>query len=79
MPEMDGFEVLRRIKEQPSSADIPVIVVTAKDLHPTEIEELRRQARAIIRKEGIWKDGLLASVQRITESMQNISSSGEAS
>src|SRR5216684_3555490 len=29
MPEMDGFEVLRRIKENPALGDIPVFVVTA--------------------------------------------------
>jgi two-component system, sensor histidine kinase and response regulator len=31
MPEMDGFEVLRRLKDDPDKKDIPVIMVTAKD------------------------------------------------
>jgi diguanylate cyclase (GGDEF)-like protein len=31
MPEMDGYEVCRRIKEEPSTWDIPIIFVTAKD------------------------------------------------
>ena len=30
MPDMDGFEVCRRVKSEPSTRDIPVIFVTAK-------------------------------------------------
>jgi CheY-like chemotaxis protein len=39
MPEMDGTEVLRRIKQQPDTAAIPVIILTANDLG----ESLRAQ------------------------------------
>src|SRR3974390_3196995 len=31
MPDMDGFEVCRRIKENPSTQHLPVIMVTALD------------------------------------------------
>ena len=31
MPDMDGFEVCRRIKENPSSREIPIIFLTAKN------------------------------------------------
>ena len=38
MPEMDGYEVSRRLKENPATRDIPVIFVTAK----TEVEDERK-------------------------------------
>lgn len=30
LPEMDGFEVCRRIKDNPETRDIPVVMLTAK-------------------------------------------------
>jgi len=40
MPEMDGFEVLRYLKSNEKYKDIPVIFLTAKTDHQTEIEGL---------------------------------------
>ena len=31
MPEMDGFEVLEKLREKPDTADIPVVFLTADD------------------------------------------------
>ncbi|EXJ16340.1 response regulator [Imhoffiella purpurea] len=40
MPEMDGYEVLRRLKTEPATADIPVIFVTALDTVANEMQGL---------------------------------------
>jgi DNA-binding response OmpR family regulator len=41
MPEMDGFQVCRKLKENPSTADIPVIMVTARDDLDARAEGMR--------------------------------------
>ena len=38
LPDMDGFEVTRRLRSQPTTASIPVIVLTA---HTMETDRLR--------------------------------------
>jgi DNA-binding response OmpR family regulator len=38
MPQIDGFEVLRRIRANPTTATLPVIMLTAKST-PTDIEK----------------------------------------
>ena len=43
MPEMDGFEFLRELRQRPAFADVPVIVVTAKELTAEDIRILSRQ------------------------------------
>ena len=40
MPEMNGYEVIKKLKADPRFADIPVIFVTAKDDDSSELEGL---------------------------------------
>jgi signal transduction histidine kinase/CheY-like chemotaxis protein len=64
MPEMDGFDVLRTIRENPELEEIPVFIVTAKDLTEAESRLLEHQARALFRKDQAWKTDLLAQLRR---------------
>ena len=41
MPEMDGFEVVRALKNNPTTADIPVIMITARDDIDARAEGMR--------------------------------------
>ena len=65
MPKMDGFELMRRLKEKTELQQIPVFVLTAKELEPSEIELLARQARAFFNKDKSWKESLLTQVQKV--------------
>ena len=50
MPEMDGFETIRRIKENENTREIPVIFLTALDDNVSELEGLRLGAVDYITK-----------------------------
>jgi CheY-like chemotaxis protein len=41
LPGMSGFEVLNRLRDNPATADIPVVVVTGADLPAERLEALR--------------------------------------
>jgi CheY-like chemotaxis protein len=51
MPEMTGFEVMARLKEDPATTDIPVIVLTSKTLSDDERRLLAPHALRIISKD----------------------------
>lgn len=50
MPDLDGFQVLERIRKTPETEHLPVIIVTAKDLTLAEKQLLERNASAILTK-----------------------------
>ena len=50
MPEMDGFEFLDAFTSRVQWRDIPVIVITAKELTTSERERLLREAQKVIVK-----------------------------
>ena len=50
MPDLDGFEVLNRLKASPTTSTIPVIILTAKTLTSEDYERLRWGASRIIQK-----------------------------
>jgi CheY-like chemotaxis protein len=63
MPEMDGFQFLRKFRDIPAYRHVPVIVVTAKDLSAAERRELRNMSSEIILKS---KSGLKETLATLT-------------
>ncbi len=78
MPEMDGFEVLSTIRKDSAWSDIPVFVVTAKDLTDAEMKLLKREARALFRKDGSWQTDLLADVRKALGDSKLAKSAGQS-
>lgn len=63
MPEMDGFEVVQRVKANPRWRDIPIIVVTAKDLTDDDCTFLCQSVDRIMQKAGLARETLMKEVQ----------------
>ena len=63
MPEMDGFEFLRELRKRSAFADVPVIVVTAKELTAEDIRILSGQTERIIAKDQAYLTELAAAVR----------------
>jgi PAS domain S-box-containing protein len=63
MPEMNGFELLSRMKDNCAWRGIPIFVLTAKSLTDSEIEMLRRETIGLFQKGDEWKGQLLAELR----------------
>ncbi len=63
MPEMNGFELLAALREEPEWRDIPIVVVTAKELTFEEREELNGATLKVLEKGAYSRDALLAEVR----------------
>lgn len=63
MPKMDGFEFLRELRKQPVFANLPVIVVTAKELTEEEVRILSGQTDGIVTKDQTYLTELSAAVR----------------
>jgi threonine synthase len=65
MPEMDGFSVLDALKEDPQTASIPVIVVTAKELTNLEKERLEGRIHLLMQKGEFMNDDLIEEIRSL--------------
>lgn len=66
MPEMDGFEFIEAIRKNENLREIPVVVVTAKDVTEEDVRRLGDAARAIVSKGAGQADDVLARIRELT-------------
>jgi len=62
MPDVDGFAVLEALKADDELGDVPVIVITAKELTAAERERLSGQIEALMRKGSFTDEELLEEI-----------------
>jgi threonine synthase len=65
MPEVDGFAVLDALKAKPETAEIPVIVASAKELTPEEKSRLEGQIQSLMQKGDFLNDEFLDEVRSL--------------
>jgi threonine synthase len=65
MPEVDGFAVLEALRSRPETANIPVIVATAKELTVSEKSRLQGQIQSLLQKGDFLNDEFLEEVRSL--------------
>ena len=50
LPDMTGFDLLEKVQEEPEIRDVPIVVLTGKDLSAEEDVQLRKMAKSIVLK-----------------------------
>ena len=63
MPELDGFGFLEVVRQDPATAAIPVVVLTAKDLTDADRRRLNGGVARIVRKDPAGADLLVAQLR----------------
>jgi PAS domain S-box-containing protein len=77
MPGMDGFEVIRHVREQATLKELPILVMTAKTLAQEEIALLSRETQALFQKNGSWRQQLMVEVGRVVQGRKRAKSAGQ--
>lgn len=66
MPDVDGFEVLEKIRGTEQTAEIPVLILTAKDLTPDDYKKLSaNNIQQLVQKGDVEREGLLLKVKQM--------------
>jgi threonine synthase len=67
MPDMDGFSVMDILQSRSETREIPIIVITAKELTPAEKNRLKGRIQSLMQKGNFLSDDLLDEVKSLTK------------
>jgi len=73
MPEMDGFEVLQAIHEAPWTRNIPVIVITGKELSEEDLARLNAGVALVMQKGMFAANETIAHISAVIERKRHLS------
>ncbi|MEA3308765.1 MAG: pyridoxal-phosphate dependent enzyme [Chloroflexota bacterium] len=65
LPDMDGFSVLDKLKADEELKDVPVIVITAKELSRNERSRLQGQIQMLLQKGAFMQEDLVAGINAL--------------
>ena len=68
LPKMSGFELLAEWRANPRTADLPVFVLTSKDLTKEEEKYVHAHAESLFRKQHSWREPLMKQLERVVTS-----------
>lgn len=62
MPRMDGFGVIEKVRQNPDSCDLPIIVLSAKELSAEENRRLEESVTRVMKKQGLQGQQLVDEI-----------------
>jgi signal transduction histidine kinase/DNA-binding response OmpR family regulator len=65
LPKLSGFELIAEWRAAPRTAELPIFVLTSKELTAQERTYLGANAQSLLFKQQSWQAGLLAQLQRL--------------
>ena len=65
MPEMDGFQIVAALQEEPLWRDVPVIVITARDLNAKDRERLNSGVHSVLLKNTFRPNELVERIRQL--------------
>ena len=68
MPNMSGFEVAGALKDNPVTANIPILVLTSKEVSRDDRELLHAKVSSFVQKGKSARDQLVREIRRVTAS-----------
>jgi signal transduction histidine kinase/CheY-like chemotaxis protein len=71
MPDMDGFQVVAALQREPALRDIPVIVVTARDLSAADHERLSAGATTVLAKGSFQSTELVERIRGLVRARRS--------
>jgi CheY-like chemotaxis protein len=74
LPKVTGFELLAEWRASPRTADLPVFVLTSKNLNKEEEQYLRKHAESLFRKQQPWQHLLIEQLQRAVKNVSAVKS-----
>ena len=70
MPEMDGFTILEKLRENPALSEIPVLVVSGGGLTNEQHQQLADYGKRLITKGSLKEEDLIASIESALRRIQ---------
>jgi threonine synthase len=76
MPHPDGFEIIECLRENPKTRDLPIIVISAKELTPAESARLKETVSLVMRKQGFDGEKLVDEIHNVLGHLTRKDASG---
>jgi CheY-like chemotaxis protein len=67
MPRLDGFGVIEQLRSNPVTQDLPIIVISAKELTDDESKKLKETVTFVMKKQGFDGEKLVNEISAALE------------